>query len=681
MIRYIYIILLLAISSGLYAQKERLVPAKPNTQKQDTSKITRQLNTSKTYRQLNSHKQDTIKKPRILREWTLSPDYSEEVTTPIDTVFSLSHRFKLADKYSPVNATLGNYGLPFYQLSFFDRVRDPDKYLYYYLYPLMHTPSNTVFMNTQSPYTELDWSFAGPTETSEQTLRVRHSQNINRYLNFGLIYDIAFSLGQYKVQRSADKTFTFYSSYTGPKYKVYFSGNINNMLTFENGGISDITSVQTQTATPDIVTRLTPLNKSNSLLKNRSLLLVQRYTIGGEKVAGKDTSRNKHIAFFGLSGTFSHILLMETTGRRYQDAAPDNSFYKHIYITGLATSDSVYEKNVKNTLRFDFTTNESRKFRLGGGVGIRNELSTYGYVVPLPFPYAGNNIILHRNSNILLGRLYNNIGEKFSWSTTGELYLTGYKIGDFTLNGEIMKSFDLKKGRATWLINGSVMNKQPSLWYEHWGSNNFYWDNNFKKEFRLDVGTSFSYPARNTEVKFNYAIIKNYADFGLDTLPAQYSGGLSVAAVSIRNELRAWKFHLTSDVIIQQSSNSEILDLPLVTVRSAGYFEHLFRFKKTGGKLNTQLGADVIYNTDYHPYDYMPATGRFFRQDQMTAGGYPYINLFINLKIKRTRIFVMLDHANAGLMGQSIRYNYFMVPNYPQSLRMFRYGLSWTFYN
>jgi hypothetical protein len=410
-------------------------------------------------------------------------------------------------------------------------------------------------------------------------------------------------------------------------------------------------------------------------------LLVQRYTFGGEYSGKKDTASKKRQGFFGLSGTFSHILLMESTGRRYLDESPDTSFYKHIYINPLITTDSVHASSVKNTLRFDFTTDESRKFRLGGGVGIRNELSTYNYIIPSSFPEAGNNVKLNRNSNILLGRLFNNIGDKFRWSAAGELYVTGYKIGDFTLNGDILKSFDLKKGRASWLINGSVMNKQPSIWYEHWGGNNIAWDNNLKKEFRLDVGSSIKYPVHNTEVKFNYAIIKNYVDFGTDTLPSQFSGALSVAAVTLKNELRLWKFHLTSDVIIQQSSNSEILDLPLVTVRSAGYFEHLFRFNKTGGRLNAQLGADVTYNTTYHPYDYMPATGRFFRQESMTAGNYPYINVFINLKVKRTRIFVMFDHINAGLMGQSIRYNYFMVPNYPQNVRMLRYGLAWTFYN
>ena len=100
------------------------------------------------------------------------------------------------------------------------------------------------------------------------------------------------------------------------------------------------------------------------------------------------------------------------------------------------------------------------------------------------------------------------------------------------------------------------MNKQPSIWYEHWGGNNFKWDNNFKKEFRIDVGTAFRYPDRKTEVKFNYAIIKNYADFGFDcTSFTIFRCTCLVAAFTIKNELRAWKFHLASDVIIQKSSN------------------------------------------------------------------------------------------------------------------------------
>jgi hypothetical protein len=314
---------------------------------------------------------------------------------------------------------------------------------------------------------------------------------------------------------------------------------------------------------------------------------------------------------------------------------------------------------------------------LGGGVGIRNEILTFNHIVPVPYILHSNPSEWHRGSNALVGRLLNNIGEKFRWLATGELYLTGYRIGDFNLNGEISKAFDWKKGRAFWLITGSMKNRKPSFWYEQWGGNSIKWDQNLSKEFRIDLGTSFRYPARKTELILNYAVIKNYTDFDSTAHPSQFGGGLSVAAVTVKKELRLWKFHLAADLIIQKSSNSEILDLPLATVRSAAYFEHLFRFAKTGGKLNFQLGGDVTYNTTYHPYAYMPATGRFYRQDQTTAGEYPFINVFLNFKVKRTRVFVMFDHLNAGMLGS----NYEMVPGYPMNIRMLRYGLSWTFYN
>jgi hypothetical protein len=640
MIRLIPIILLLAFSSGLFAQKKETI------------------------------------KPRIIKEFGLSADFSEEVNIPFDTVFSLFNRFKIADRYSPVNASMGNYGLPFYQINFFDRISDPDKFLYRYYYPFMHVPERSVFMNTQVPFTELVWTFAGPKVTSEQTFRVRHTQNVNRFLNFGFIYDIIYSLGQYSYQRSENKTFTLFSSYTGIKYKLYFAAGINNLISFENGGIADKNKLN-QTPPRDVEVNLAGLNKANSTLKNRNLLLVQRYNIGSNTAPKADTLPQKRSGFFGLSGTFSHIFILENNKRSYSDSYPGSGFYDTAFISKTVTFDSLYMRSVKNTVRFDFTTDTTRKFRLGGGVGLRNEIFRYSQIIPTHDTTFADTASWNRSNNAVVGRLFNNIGDKFRWLATGELFLTGYRAGDFNLNGEISKSFDWKKGRAAWLLTGGITNRQPSFWYNQWGSNHFEWNNNFKKEFRIDLGTSFSYPGRKTEIKFNYAIIDNYTDFDTTAHPSQHSGGLSVAAITISKGLKAWKFHLDSDAIFQKSSNAEVLDLPLITVRSTGYFEHLFRFKKTGGKLNTQLGVDVTWHSLYHPYSYMPSTGRFYRQDKVSTGNYPFLNLFLNFKLKRTRVFLMYDHINANMMGL----NYDMIPGYPLNIRMFRYGLAWTFYD
>ena len=614
---------------------------------------------------------------RIVKQFILSDDYAEEVTIPFDTVFSLFHRHRIADRYSPLNATLGNYGLPFYQINFFDRVFDPDKFLYANYYPFIFQPDNAVFMNTQVPFTEMVWSYGSPRETSEQTFRVRHSQNVNRFLNFGLIYDIIYSLGQYNYQRAEDKTFTFFSSYTGPKYKVYFSAGVNNITSHENGGITETDQLPLLSETPrEVPVNLGSLNTATSILKNRNILLEQRYTIGKQAQKG-DTVKNEPKNFSGLSGTFSHIFTWENNRRTYFDDDPESGFYDTVFISTSETFDSLYTRSVKNTLRFDFATDEARKFSLGGGVGVRNELFRYSQIVPTHDTTIADTSSWNKNNNVLVGRLYNNVGERFRWMANGELYLTGYRAGDFNLSGEIRKSFGWEKGTASWLITGSIINREPSFWYEQWGGNHFEWHNDLDKEFRIDVGTSFIYPARKTELKLNYAIIDNYTGFDEYAIPFQHQGGLSVAALMVKKEFKAWKFHLSTDILVQQSSNTDILDLPLLTTRSAGFFEHLFRFKQTNGRLNTQLGVDVIYHTLYHAYAYMPATGRFYNQSLVKTGNYPFINVFLNLKLKRTRIFIMFDHVNSGLMS----YNYLLTPYYPLNIRMLRYGLAWTFYN
>jgi hypothetical protein len=628
---------------------------------------------------LAGQKQDTIKH-RILKQWNLSPDFTGEVVIPFDTVFSLSNRYRATDRYSPVNATLGNYGLPFYQINFFDRVTDPDKFLINYYYPLVYQPERYLFMNTQRPFTEAVWTYGGAREIAEQTFRVRHSQNVNRFLNLGLDYNVIYSLGQYSYQRSEDKDFTLFASYSGIKYKMYFAAGLNNLKAGENGGIDNPDQLK-EYETRDVSVNLGGLNEASSLLKNRNLMLVQKYTIGARPpVQPEDTAAAAagSSKAFRLSGTFSHVLVIDNNRRTYSDNSPGSGFYDSIYIDKDATFDSLFARSIKNTVRFDFTTDTSRKVRLGGGVGIRNELFKYSQIIPTHIDtIPADTTIWRKNNTVLLGRLYNNIGDKFRWSAAGELYLTGYRAGDFSINGVITKAFDWKKGRALWNINGSITNSRPSIWYERWGSNHFEWQNDFNRIFRMDAGTTFSYPGRNAELKFNYAIIDNYTDFDTLALPSQHSGGLSVASLFVRKELKAWKFHLNTDLLLQKSSNKEILDLPLVTVRSAGYFEHLFQFRKTNGELNTQIGVDVIYHTLYHPYSYMPSTGRFYRQENFETGNYPFLNVFLNIKLRRTRIFIMVDHVNSGLMG----YEYFMIPAYPQNVRMLRYGIAWTFYD
>ena len=64
-------------------------------------------------------------------------------------------------------------------------------------------------------------------------------------------------------------------------------------------------------------------------------------------------------------------------------------------------------------------------------------------------------------------------------------------------------------------------------------------------------------------------------------------------------------------------------------------------------------------------------------ENNVETGGYPVINAYLNFHIKHTRFFVMFSHVNSGMGNKE----YFLTPHYPLNERIFRFGVSWNFFN
>jgi hypothetical protein len=102
-----------------------------------------------------------------------------------------------------------------------------------------------------------------------------------------------------------------------------------------------------------------------------------------------------------------------------------------------------------------------------------------------------------------------------------------------------------------------------------------------------------------------------------------------------------------------------------------------FRIAKV---LNTELGADVRYFTEYYAPDYSPALGQFVQQnsnDRIKIGNYPIASVYANFLLKQTRFYVKYYHINEGTGKR----NYFLAPHYPITPAVLWFGLSWNFYN
>ena len=274
------------------------------------------------------------------------------------------------------------------------------------------------------------------------------------------------------------------------------------------------------------------------------------------------------------------------------------------------------------------------------------------------------------------GELSKRQGKLLHYNVNGEIGLAGEAIGQFKVNGDIDLNFRLGKDTVNFYARGHVSNLLPSFYMRHYHSNHFTWDNDdMKKEFRTGVEGELNIDRWGTNLRAGMENIKNYTYFDQNALPAQHSGSVQVLSATLNQNFKLGIFHLDNEITWQKTSNASILPLPDFSL-----YHNFYLLTKLVKVLTVQLGADVRYFTSYNAPAYMPATQQFHLQpedDQVKIGGYPIVNAYLNIHLKRTRIFVMMYHVNAGMGNRQS----FLVPHYPINPRLLKIGISWNFYD
>jgi hypothetical protein len=82
---------------------------------------------------------------------------------------------------------------------------------------------------------------------------------------------------------------------------------------------------------------------------------------------------------------------------------------------------------------------------LGGGAGIRNELFRYSQIIPTHDTTNADTASWKKHNNVLTGKLYNDIGDKFRWIAYGEFFLTGTGQEILILTEKLPKFFSLTR--------------------------------------------------------------------------------------------------------------------------------------------------------------------------------------------------------------------------------------------
>ncbi len=151
----------------------------------------------------------------------------------------------------------------------------------------------------------------------------------------------------------------------------------------------------------------------------------------------------------------------------------------------------------------------------------------------------------------------------------------------------------------------------------------------------------------------------------------RYKGEYDFGKFSLNN---TFQYQLVNSNNFFSTDNlvSKSLNVPKFILRSTISFTSDV-FKKA---MKLQTGVTAQYFSEYYSDRYNPLVGDFINQEEMTIGGFPRIDFFINAKVQQTRLFLKAEHINSSMTG----YNFYSAPNYPYRDFVVRFGIVWNFF-
>ena len=632
--------------------------------------------------------------PPKLYMWRLSETLGNRTIIPADTAnLNFQNTNLVEGMYGHYNY-LGNLGSPRMSRIFFER-RDNEPTIFMEPFSSFFVrPDEVKFTNSNVPFTNLTYYKAGNKVNGEERFKSYFSVNVNKRLAFGFNIDYLYGRGYYQNQSTSNFNAGIFASYIGNKYQMQAVYNNFTMKMNENGGIQDdryITRPEDMAeGKKEYESTTIPVKLEQTSNKNKDfyVYLTHRYRLGftRETTTVEDAKSPKRAVAndsvplakdtiiteeFVPVTSFIHTMKVERARHKFSSAKETEEQYPNAYFNEVASRDSTTAFSVKNVFGIALLEGFNKYAKAGLTAYISHKFSRYELMDTL------SRTNFDEQEIFVGGELAKRQGKTLHYNVNGKVGIMDKALGQFRVNADLDLNFRLWKDTVNFYARGYVSNTLPSFYMRHYHSNHYYWDNeNMDKEFRTRVEGELNISRWKTNLRAGVENIKNYTYFNQNAMPAQESGNIQVLSATLKQDFRLGILHLDNEVTWQKSSNETVLPLPQLSL-----YHNLYLLAKIAKKvLTVQLGADVRYFTKYNAPAYTPAIQQFHLQaadDQVEIGGYPIVNVYANLHLKRTRIFAMMYHVNAG-MGKG---NYFLVPHYPINPRLFKIGISWNFYD
>ncbi len=620
-------------------------------------------------------------------KWNVDADYNRVKVIPLDTTLADWRTDYVFYRHGVGDMALGGLGQSSQPMNWFDRRRDADFSFARSYDAYTARLDNVPFYNGKTPFTNMMYLESGQKRYREEHFEIVHSQNINPSTSANVSYKARSTMGLYDWQRTKNRALSVAAAHTGKRYSVHAAYMHNNIETRENGGVvGEWAIADTTFEMPSGVPMRLAGAEAQNHYRNHAFFIKQAFAFPLQRVTDYDFS------LADLSAVYiGHQFEYNTWSKVYTDKRATytndrgdlddkghyipttHEYYTDWFINPETTRDSISERLISNKLFVQVQPWDryGAVSTIDGGVGL--DLHTYSYM-RLDDYLTGRMTRDKRTSWYAYGAISGMIKRYADWGANIKYYPSGYRGGDLSIGADITLRAFIREHPLILRGHFSQELRSPSYWQENLFSNHYVWFNSFDKESETRFEVNFSVPDIALELGVWQGVISNMIYYGNDSRVAQHRDAISLTSLYARKDFRFAGFHLDHRALVQISSNESVLPVPTFSA----YLSYYYEFWVVRDVLRVQVGIDGRYNTSYCAPSYNPALSAFFNQREVKVGNYPYLDVFVSAKWKRMRILLKFQHLNDDLFGNG---EYFQVARYPLNPRMFKFGISWSFYD